>query len=162
MRSLRSWNRYNRWYTRCLVQLSKFLNSRQTSCLFLQTFIANSDRFTVVAHNLKPPIKARYIRIIPEEWNSYIALRVEFYGCKTSECSFDHAYIQQKLKLILALFLAFKKRGKHEHHSTIKLYNFSGCYSRGLWQTFTHLCCLSYYICKWLDPLVFSDKEDKP
>lgn len=51
---------------------------------YTKTFIANSDRFTVVAHNLKPPIKARYIRIIPEEWNSYIALRVEFYGCKTT------------------------------------------------------------------------------
>ncbi|XP_029202215.2 uncharacterized protein LOC114966489 [Acropora millepora] len=52
---------------------------------YTKTFIANSDRFTVVAHNLKPPIKARYIRIIPEEWNSYIALRVEFYGCKTTD-----------------------------------------------------------------------------
>lgn len=50
-----------------------------------QTFAGNKDRYTVVAHDLNPPIRTRFLRIVPEEWQSYIALRAEFYGCKTSE-----------------------------------------------------------------------------
>lgn len=79
----------------------RFLNcSRRTFCacntslslikvafyiLFAKTFKANSDRYTVVGHDLEKPIRTRYLRIIPEEWYGYIALRAEFYGCKTSK-----------------------------------------------------------------------------
>lgn len=55
---------------------------------FLKTFLANSDRYTVVSHDLPKPIRTRYLRIVPEEWYSYIALRAEFYGCKTSEIKY--------------------------------------------------------------------------
>lgn len=57
-------------------------------CFFLKTFLANSDRYTVVSHDLPKPIRTRYLRIVPEEWYSYIALRAEFYGCKTSEIKY--------------------------------------------------------------------------
>lgn len=53
--------------------------------LFAKTFVANTDRYTVVSHDLNPPIRARFLRIVPEEWQTYSALRVEFYGCKTSK-----------------------------------------------------------------------------
>ncbi|XP_078346313.1 uncharacterized protein LOC144631689 isoform X2 [Oculina patagonica] len=52
---------------------------------FTKTFVANSDRYTVVSHDLEKPIRTRYLRIVPEEWQSYIALRAEFYGCKTND-----------------------------------------------------------------------------
>ena len=39
----------------------------------------------VVSHVLNPPINARYIRVIPESYYLYEALRLEFYGCKTSK-----------------------------------------------------------------------------
>ena len=56
--------------------------------LFAKTFAANSDRYTVVSHDLEKPIRTRYFRIVPEEWQSNIALRAEFYGCKTGKIAF--------------------------------------------------------------------------
>ncbi|KAL9955603.1 hypothetical protein ACROYT_G036947 [Oculina patagonica] len=44
-------------------------------------FATNNDRNSIVKYDLIPPITAKYIRIIPESWYAYIALRVEFYGC---------------------------------------------------------------------------------
>ena len=43
----------------------------------------------VVSHVLNPPINARYIRVIPESYYLYEALRLEFYGCKTSKILVD-------------------------------------------------------------------------
>ncbi|XP_073259279.1 lactadherin-like [Porites lutea] len=48
-----------------------------------KTFDGNVDRMNVVSHVLNPPINARYIRVIPESYYLYEALRLEFYGCKT-------------------------------------------------------------------------------
>ncbi|KAL9955702.1 hypothetical protein ACROYT_G037062 [Oculina patagonica] len=44
-------------------------------------FTGNTDRNNVVTHELVPPIRAQYIRVIPESWFIIIALRLEFYGC---------------------------------------------------------------------------------
>ncbi|KAJ7382982.1 hypothetical protein OS493_031484 [Desmophyllum pertusum] len=44
-------------------------------------FSGNTDPHNVVSHVLIPPIQAQYIRVIPESWHYFIALRVEFYGC---------------------------------------------------------------------------------
>ncbi|CAH3183147.1 unnamed protein product, partial [Porites lobata] len=49
-----------------------------------KTFDGNVDRMNVVSHVLNPPINARYIRVIPESYYLYEALRLEFYGCKTT------------------------------------------------------------------------------
>ncbi|XP_078352015.1 lactadherin-like [Oculina patagonica] len=46
-----------------------------------KVFVGNSDANTVVKHPLIPPIKARYIRLLPTEWNEYISMRTELYGC---------------------------------------------------------------------------------
>ena len=53
--------------------------------LSFKTFDGNVDRMNVVSHVLNPPINARYIRVIPESYYLYEALRLEFYGCKTSK-----------------------------------------------------------------------------
>ena len=54
---------------------------QQWPCFVLQVFLGNSDSGTVVTHVLIPPIKARYVRLIPVEWHNYISLRMELYGC---------------------------------------------------------------------------------
>lgn len=43
----------------------------------------NTDTDSVVKHDLRPVIKARYIRIYPQSWKGLVAMRFELYGCKT-------------------------------------------------------------------------------
>ena len=50
-----------------------------------QEFEGNTDQYMVVSHLLKKPIVTRYIRIIPVSWQGAIALRTDFYGCKSGE-----------------------------------------------------------------------------
>ena len=59
------------------------LGSKITSLFSLiKIFTGNVDSNSIVSHLLSPYITARFIRIIPVTWNRYIALRVEFYGCR--------------------------------------------------------------------------------
>ncbi|XP_078365169.1 retinoschisin-like [Oculina patagonica] len=44
-------------------------------------FLGNTDKDTVVSHDLNPIIEARYIRVRPIDWNRRVALRMELYGC---------------------------------------------------------------------------------
>ncbi|KXJ14557.1 Lactadherin [Exaiptasia diaphana] len=44
-------------------------------------FPGNSDRDTVVKHELEVPIKTRHIRLIVKEFNEHPSLRMELYGC---------------------------------------------------------------------------------
>ena len=48
-----------------------------------QVFRGNYDIYTTIAHKILPSMKARFIRINPKAWRSYIAMRVELYGCRT-------------------------------------------------------------------------------
>ena len=47
----------------------------------IQEFDENTDKNSVVYHDLNPPITARYIRFLPVEWEDEISMRVELYGC---------------------------------------------------------------------------------
>ncbi|XP_078346610.1 uncharacterized protein LOC144631901 [Oculina patagonica] len=47
-------------------------------------FSGNNDQNGIIRYDLIPPITAKYIRIIPESWYAYIAMRVELYGCRAS------------------------------------------------------------------------------
>ncbi|XP_078345359.1 neuropilin-1a-like [Oculina patagonica] len=49
-----------------------------------KVFTGNTDRNTVVSHDLNPPITARYIRFRPEYQIRWIAMRVELYKCPAS------------------------------------------------------------------------------
>ncbi|XP_078365180.1 EGF-like repeat and discoidin I-like domain-containing protein 3 [Oculina patagonica] len=44
-------------------------------------FLGNTDRDTVVYHDLNSIIEARYIRVRPTEWNNHISMRMELYTC---------------------------------------------------------------------------------
>ncbi|XP_022809604.1 uncharacterized protein LOC111346591 [Stylophora pistillata] len=47
-------------------------------------FDGNSDRSTIVFHELNLPIKARFFRFRPQAWFNHVSMRIELYGCK--EC----------------------------------------------------------------------------
>ncbi|XP_028518871.1 lactadherin [Exaiptasia diaphana] len=47
-----------------------------------KTLPGNSDRSTVVKNNLDPPITARYIRLLPKKYKSFMTIRLELYGCQ--------------------------------------------------------------------------------
>lgn len=76
-------------------KLGLFINIKITNLfvillliLLIKNFTANTDRNSVVSHELNPPIRARYIRFLPMAWNSFIAMRVELYGCTGTVNSF--------------------------------------------------------------------------
>lgn len=48
----------------------------------VMVFQGNSERYFVVTHRFNRPFKARFVRIHPRKWKSYIAMRVELYGCR--------------------------------------------------------------------------------
>lgn len=47
----------------------------------LQVFYGNSDRSSTVQNLLRPPIVARYIRLLPLGWHTRIAMRMELLVC---------------------------------------------------------------------------------
>ena len=47
-----------------------------------QFFRGNYNIYNTVVHKLTPAIKARFVRIHPRTWRSYIAMRIELYGCR--------------------------------------------------------------------------------
>ncbi|XP_015774365.1 PREDICTED: EGF-like repeat and discoidin I-like domain-containing protein 3 [Acropora digitifera] len=44
-------------------------------------FSGNYNRYTIVKHELTPPIRAKFIRFNPKGYRSYVAMRIELYGC---------------------------------------------------------------------------------
>lgn len=58
---------------------------RMTICFCFEIFDGNSDLVTVVSHKLQNPIITRYIRINPLRFHGGVALRADFYGCKTGK-----------------------------------------------------------------------------
>ena len=57
-------------------------DSRTFFYFFLQRFRGNYDIYHTVAQRVSPYIRTRYLRIHPKQWRSYIAMRVELYGCR--------------------------------------------------------------------------------
>ena len=47
-----------------------------------QVFLGNTDRDTVVYHDLNPVIDARFVRVLPMEWFDFIGMRMELYSCQ--------------------------------------------------------------------------------
>lgn len=67
IRKLRKW-----------LVMTNFL--RCLSSFNIQLFGGNYDIYHTVSRKILPAIRARYIRIHPKGWRSYIAMRVELYG----------------------------------------------------------------------------------
>ena len=53
--------------------------------LKFQEYIGNKDQNTLVINDLIEPIKAQYVRILPQEWHGHISMRMELYGCDSSK-----------------------------------------------------------------------------
>lgn len=70
--------KYKLQYSNDGVSFDYYKEQGQTSA---KEFNANSDRDTVVYHDLNPGINARYIRFLPTAWYGHISMRVEVYGC---------------------------------------------------------------------------------
>ncbi|XP_020614402.1 EGF-like repeat and discoidin I-like domain-containing protein 3 [Orbicella faveolata] len=74
------------WVTKYKLQFSNdgvkfhyYTKLRQTGN---KDFAGNADQSTVVYHELNPPIRARYVRFLPQAWHGHISMRVELYGCR--------------------------------------------------------------------------------
>ncbi|XP_028519145.1 uncharacterized protein LOC110252934 [Exaiptasia diaphana] len=50
--------------------------------LKIQGFQGNKNGDTPVSHWLQTPVGARYVRVLPNLWNSGVCLRIDVYGCK--------------------------------------------------------------------------------
>ncbi|KAL9970561.1 hypothetical protein ACROYT_G022960 [Oculina patagonica] len=77
---------YNRWVTKYKLQYSddgtSFEYYREPGQTSDKEFAGNKNKYTVVYHELNPPISARYIRFRPTAQHFYISMRVEVYGCR--------------------------------------------------------------------------------
>lgn len=67
---------------RCAFKINRIGEWTSTSIFNFQVFDGNTDRFTVVSHDLKIPHISKCVRINPITWQGYISLRAEFYGCR--------------------------------------------------------------------------------
>ncbi|KAL9959225.1 hypothetical protein ACROYT_G036322 [Oculina patagonica] len=76
----------NQWITEYRISYSYdgllYAAHKETAANDAKVFSGNSDRSTVVRHELKKAIITRFIRIQPISYNGWISLRAEFYGCK--------------------------------------------------------------------------------
>lgn len=68
------------------------------SLILLKDFTGNSDRNSVVYHELNLPIRARYLRFLPANWDNYIAMRVELYGCACAGTEQSFSFSKMSLK----------------------------------------------------------------
>ena len=50
-----------------------------------RVFGGNSDRSTVVENSFDVPVVAQFVRLYPQTWNDYMALRWEVYGCSYND-----------------------------------------------------------------------------
>ena len=48
----------------------------------MQVFSGNRDAISVVYNKLSQPITTHFVRILPVQWNNYVSMAVEIYGCQ--------------------------------------------------------------------------------
>ncbi|XP_027055765.1 EGF-like repeat and discoidin I-like domain-containing protein 3 [Pocillopora damicornis] len=92
----------DQWVTKYNLKYSKnglnFLYYRESRKRNDKVFAGNTDRNTVVSHDLNPPITARFYRFLPLHWFVHISMRVELYGCHEclSALGMESAEISEK------------------------------------------------------------------
>ncbi|XP_078346349.1 uncharacterized protein LOC144631708 isoform X1 [Oculina patagonica] len=69
---------YGQWVTEYRVSYS---TDGQHFTVQNQEYIGNKDQNSLVINDLVQPIKAQYVRILPQEWHGHISMRMELYGC---------------------------------------------------------------------------------
>ncbi|PFX15365.1 G-protein coupled receptor GRL101 [Stylophora pistillata] len=79
------WRRNWQWVTHYMLQFcddgENFTFFKELGKSEAKNFSGNSDSNTVVHNDLNPPIRARYVRFLPQSWHKHISMRVELYGC---------------------------------------------------------------------------------
>ncbi|XP_015748020.1 PREDICTED: EGF-like repeat and discoidin I-like domain-containing protein 3, partial [Acropora digitifera] len=74
--------KYKLQYSDTLTKFQFYKTQGQSQ---VKMFMGNMNPNDSVLHQLNPPVRARYIRFLPKEWEERISMRVELYGCK--ECA---------------------------------------------------------------------------
>ncbi|KAL9974953.1 hypothetical protein ACROYT_G012065 [Oculina patagonica] len=79
-------NGYSQWVTEYKLQYNgddehTFKFYRQIADHSDTIFQGNTDKHTGVDHDLDPIIQARFIRVLPTKWHSWISMRMELYAC---------------------------------------------------------------------------------
>lgn len=86
----------------CSNQLTETECKNEENCncnkhvtVLLQAFPGNSNADTVVQYKLEQPVIARFLRLIPLDWNpsGRIGLRLEIYGCRYSKWLWIKCYV---------------------------------------------------------------------
>eukprot|EP01113_Clastostelium_recurvatum_P016431 TRINITY_DN193_c0_g1_i1.p1 TRINITY_DN193_c0_g1~~TRINITY_DN193_c0_g1_i1.p1 ORF type:complete len:506 (+),score=88.09 TRINITY_DN193_c0_g1_i1:59-1576(+) len=77
------------WVTQYLLSYS---DDGITFAQYPTQFAGNTDCHTVVTRQIDPPIKARYVRIIPMAWNGHPLLRWDLVGKQVSKFPDDRWY----------------------------------------------------------------------
>ncbi|XP_078365168.1 EGF-like repeat and discoidin I-like domain-containing protein 3 isoform X2 [Oculina patagonica] len=76
--------RYNQWVTEYKLQYGEdgqtFKTYRRIGDQSDTIFQGNTEKDTVVYHDLNPIIEARYIRVRPTQWHVHISMRMELYS----------------------------------------------------------------------------------
>ncbi|KAL9960826.1 hypothetical protein ACROYT_G034331 [Oculina patagonica] len=75
---------WDQWVTKYKLQITFNNNSsfyKEPGQSDDKIFDGNTDRDTIVYHELNPPVTARVIRFRPLEWHGHITMRTELYGC---------------------------------------------------------------------------------
>lgn len=101
----------------------------------LQVFRANYDQYHTVARRILPTISARFVRILPKTWNSYVALRFELYGChlgkRSRQCSTALGLQNKRIKN--NLITASSKKNVHFAPFLARLHNRRAGRYYGVW-----------------------------
>ena len=66
-----------KWFSFAFVFQSIFL-----FFFHVQVFSGNRDAISVVYNKLSQPITTHFVRILPVQWNNYVSMAVEIYGCQ--------------------------------------------------------------------------------
>ncbi|XP_078352789.1 uncharacterized protein LOC144637600 [Oculina patagonica] len=109
--------RYKLQYSNDTVNFQYYVEQGQTTD---KEFAGNSDRDTVVSHELNPPIRARYIRFVPVAWYDHISMRVELYGCQAP--SAPPANISVTATAVDTIFITWGEVPEQERNGIIQKY----------------------------------------
>ncbi|XP_031551889.1 neuropilin-1a-like isoform X1 [Actinia tenebrosa] len=80
-RNIRSYSQWVKEYTLSFTNNTITWQDYRGDENCTKRFIGNTDRNTVVTHELPVPVKTRYVRILPQAWSRHISMRMELYGC---------------------------------------------------------------------------------
>ncbi|XP_027046414.1 uncharacterized protein LOC113674139 [Pocillopora damicornis] len=99
----------------------------------VKRFRGNYDIYHTVAQRVSPFIRARYIRIHPKTWRSYIAMRVELYGCRYKEYVCDRPLGMQSGRIKNAAITASSQWDKNHASWLARLGNMRRGRLMGAW-----------------------------